>query len=231
MSDAQAPAGWYPVGDGSGQLRYWDGSAWTDHVHDPRAAQAHAAEQGAQGQQGQVFPRPAEQPTAPAGTRTSTIWGWLAAASPVLLLLELIPLYFWLTDLYANFNPRDPATFFAGFFSPMLVLVALLALAGQALYIVFAVLDRRALERNGAPAPFHWAWSFFTLVSYGGLVYMIGRAVVIRRRTGTSAYGPMTLYIVLLVVTLIASFIVSFSAVGSLQQQLTDQFNTSGGIA
>ncbi|WP_259340675.1 DUF2510 domain-containing protein, partial [Clavibacter michiganensis] len=25
-----APAGWFP--DGSGQLRYWDGSAWTQHV-------------------------------------------------------------------------------------------------------------------------------------------------------------------------------------------------------
>ncbi|RIJ44018.1 DUF2510 domain-containing protein, partial [Clavibacter michiganensis subsp. insidiosus] len=25
-----APAGWFP--DGSGQLRYWDGAAWTQHV-------------------------------------------------------------------------------------------------------------------------------------------------------------------------------------------------------
>jgi hypothetical protein len=38
-----APAGWFP--DGSGQLRYWDGSAWTPHVApmvQPAAAQASA---------------------------------------------------------------------------------------------------------------------------------------------------------------------------------------------
>ncbi|MFB9747187.1 DUF2510 domain-containing protein [Leifsonia shinshuensis] len=29
MSDANAPAGWYP--DGQGQLRWWDGTAWTAH--------------------------------------------------------------------------------------------------------------------------------------------------------------------------------------------------------
>ncbi|MBM7388016.1 VIT1/CCC1 family predicted Fe2+/Mn2+ transporter [Clavibacter michiganensis] len=38
-----APAGWFP--DGSGQLRYWDGSAWTQHVApmvQPAAVQAPA---------------------------------------------------------------------------------------------------------------------------------------------------------------------------------------------
>lgn len=28
-----APAGWYP--DGTGQTRYWTGTAWTDHVAAP----------------------------------------------------------------------------------------------------------------------------------------------------------------------------------------------------
>jgi hypothetical protein len=30
-ASATTPAGWYPV-DG-GQLRWWDGNAWTDHFH------------------------------------------------------------------------------------------------------------------------------------------------------------------------------------------------------
>ncbi len=30
------PAGWFPnPGDAQGQLRYWDGSAWTDQIHSP----------------------------------------------------------------------------------------------------------------------------------------------------------------------------------------------------
>jgi hypothetical protein len=37
-----APAGWYPQPDG--RQRYWDGSAWTEHFHDPAAATPEAAE-------------------------------------------------------------------------------------------------------------------------------------------------------------------------------------------
>ncbi|HKP08541.1 MAG TPA: Ltp family lipoprotein [Microbacterium sp.] len=45
MSDPTAPgsspAGWYPAGV-AGQLRYWDGAAWTEHVHNIDAAAAAA---------------------------------------------------------------------------------------------------------------------------------------------------------------------------------------------
>jgi len=45
MSDARTPAGWYP--DGSGNLRYWDGNAWTEHTAPgPAAVQPPAAAAG-----------------------------------------------------------------------------------------------------------------------------------------------------------------------------------------
>ncbi|MDQ2699597.1 MAG: DUF2510 domain-containing protein, partial [Actinomycetota bacterium] len=31
MTEPTTPAGWYDDGSGTGALRYWDGSAWTDH--------------------------------------------------------------------------------------------------------------------------------------------------------------------------------------------------------
>lgn len=54
QTDGQAPADWYP--DGSGMLRYWDGSSWTEHTApDPTVVEptidAERAEQAAHEQQ------------------------------------------------------------------------------------------------------------------------------------------------------------------------------------
>lgn len=37
-STPNTPAGWYPNPERAGQLRYWDGETWTDHVHDEAPA-------------------------------------------------------------------------------------------------------------------------------------------------------------------------------------------------
>jgi hypothetical protein len=237
MSDSQAPAGWYPVAEGSAQLRYWDGTQWTEHTHDPAQAQAQAAQAQQQasyaGQQQPVYVAPV-QPKAPEGTQPNTIMGWLNAASPVLLLIDVIPLYFWSTNVFSGLNisaTTSPNEVLAREFNPTYAVILLLAFASMALFVVFAALDWRTLRKNGVPAPFHWAWSFFTLISFGGLVYVIGRAIVVRRRTDKSGAGPMILYIVLMGAYLIASIVVVIVVVASLQGQITDQLNTSGGVA
>jgi hypothetical protein len=63
----QAPAGWHPDPGGAAQWRYWDGTAWTEHVS-PYYAHAHAA----------AAATPAE-PAAPATPRRKMSRGLLAA--------------------------------------------------------------------------------------------------------------------------------------------------------
>ncbi len=68
--------------------------------------------------------------------------------------------------------------------------------------IVFAFLDWRELKRRGVPAPFHWAFSFLALAGFG-IVYPIGRSVVVKRRTGTSDR-----VLLVAILTIVVSFIV-----------------------
>lgn len=58
----QTPAGWYPDPYGSPQLRWWDGSQWTDATHPLEQAQPDTA--GAQPASGPQ-PSPAPQPSGP----------------------------------------------------------------------------------------------------------------------------------------------------------------------
>ncbi|TQO20978.1 hypothetical protein FB472_2638 [Rhodoglobus vestalii] len=45
--------------------------------------------------------------------------------------------------------------------------------------IVLAIFDRKELMRRGIDRPFHWAFIFL-----GAFIYVIGRSVIVRSRTG-----------------------------------------------
>ncbi|HEY5230358.1 MAG TPA: DUF2510 domain-containing protein [Galbitalea sp.] len=179
-----AVAGWYPTSPGSTQLRWWDGDQWTEHFHTVG------------------LDAPATL-TAPAGTSANTPWIWIIALLPLAQLAELP----FLTHLYS-------VIFSAGFTNPSAISTiefapdsGYFALQGIGLllygvYVVLAVLDYRALKARGVPRPFHWAWTFLS-----ALVYIIGRTVVVRRRTG-KGMAPMWVNIVVIVVTIIATFAV-----------------------
>jgi hypothetical protein len=170
-------------------LRWWDGAAWTDNVHDDSATQQPSS-------YGQVL-------TAPEGTNPNTVWVWILALMPLLALVSLV-FFNPAAILPTNFDATDPSAAlnaeFAIFTTPYFLSTLLLGAVEYALFIVFGLLDFRRLKALGVPKPFHWAFTF--IPSYGYLIYMIGRFVIVRRRTGTGL-RPLWLWIGVYVVTLV----------------------------
>ena len=170
-------AGWYD--DGTGRQRWWDGARWAA----PAAPVAPAPQVAASG-------------AAPVAVDTNTVWVWLAIVMSVLPIGVLF-LIDWdgylvaLSQVTSGFNPTaDLLQWEAHVFA-----VSALSWIAMAAFILFSWLDWRELRRRRVAAPFHWAWSFFALVNGGLAVYMIGRAVVLKRRTVSGGWPPLWVWI------------------------------------
>lgn len=211
---ATAPAGWYQVSPGSPQQRYWDGSAWTEHLHDPSTVAA-------------AQPAPAHHAPlrATEGTSATTVWFWLTVAS-----LAISIAYWIVTQLYfdAQFasNQYRGSTSYADTLFTVSVLLGLVPIAA---FIVFPVLDWLALRKRGVPKPFHWAWSLFAIVLSTPIVYVIGRAVVAKRRTGTGL-APLWVFIALQVITFIVALVVLVTVSIAIITQFANLFSDAGNI-
>lgn len=158
-----APAGWYPDPHNPAQGRYWDGTTWTDAVHQP----------------GQAYP--ATPPLkAPDGTDGNTVWVWLIIALQVLPLIMILFVP-WGSMFAYDLNDRYASSTagFALLLSPFYWLTLVFGWIGYGLSVFFAYRDHRDLLARGIPKPFHWAFAFI-----GAYVYTIGRSVVVTRRTG-----------------------------------------------
>jgi len=172
-----APAGWYPDPAAPGRHRWWDGAQWTAH-------------------QQPVVTAPAYRAPAPHDIPTGTVWVWLAIAASVVpfLVVFLIDWNGYLDGITGTaYGYSNSAELIAWQLHTMAV--SLISWAAIAAFIVFSWLDWRELRRRGVAAPFHWAWSFFALLSAGMAVYMIGRAVVLKRRTVAGGWPPLWTWI------------------------------------
>ena len=159
-------------------------------------------------------------PRAPEGTRPGTVWFWLLAFTPLLQALLLIPTSIYLGQI-TSLNLDDPNAVAAATFSPAAVVNSLLSFALIVILILFPILDARALRKRGIERPFHWAWSLFALVLGNDLVYVIGRTVVAKRRTG-AGIAPLWIYVALGVV----DFIITSVVITLYLVDLFNQFST-----
>lgn len=203
MTDQTTPAaGWYPDPNGSGALRWWDGSRWSDQLAAAPTAYAPAR----------------RRPLAP-GTPLYTVWIWLVAVLPVasgllLFLLHPQPMFRFSAD-GSSAVLTDPFALVGG---PMYFVVIGLSWVLAAAMIVFSWLDYRELLRRGMERPFHWAWSFL------GIVYPIGRSVVVRGVAGGRGLAPLWVaiaaYVVSLVLSVVWSIILISEILGTVAQNL-----------
>lgn len=186
-----APAGWYP--DAAGAPRWWDGYGWADEYRVP--------------------PDPQPPQVAP-GTSSHTVWVWLIVV--LLPLLNVFPAFLYLDQMLrgvldlvallpASGSAPDPQRLLAAelslIFNPWLLVMTVIGWGSTALYVWFAFLDARELERRGFAAPFPWLWSLLS-----PLVYVIGRHAVIRRRGGKGA-APLIVTIAIQVAVFVATMV------------------------
>lgn len=195
-----APAGWYPDPSDPTRQRWWDGARWSAPAPAPYAAPA----------------------PAPVRVDTNTVWIWLAVVASVMPFTTLL-----LIDWNGYLDGIVAASAGYGGDAQLLqwqwhtIAVSSLSWIAIAAVILFSWLDWRELRRRGVPTPFHWSWSFFGLLSAGVAVYMIGRAVVLRRRTVAGGWPPLWVWIT---VTAIGYVVTSFwvvSLVGTILTRLS----------
>ena len=178
------PAGWYPDHTGAPQLRWWDGTAWTDSISDGSVGTpSYSAAPYA------LRPAPTRVPT---GTPVYNPIIWIMALLPLLGIVTLLTL-----DASAlAASPTDPLALYR---DPGYLATLALGCIVFGAAVILAYFDRKRLLRDGYDRPFHWAWTFF-----GGGVYVIGRSIIVRRRSGRGL-APIWLWIgVTLVVTVVA---------------------------
>ena len=108
---------------------------------------------------------------------------------------------------------------------PAMIVGAVVSLVlGYVVYglsVFFAYRDMKQLADRGVPKPFHWAFAFI-----GGVVYTIGRSVIVKRRTGR---GHAPLWAEIAVFLLITALVVWIEIV--IFSSMADMFSTIPGFS
>ena len=162
------PEGWYPDPSGAPKSRWWDGTAWTEHYHDPSApVDASPAAVGS---------ATIAAPATSTGSGPYTLWLWIIIGLLAVSFLSLVTFDFQGYVLASAYSVNDPfAIFTPGYF--LMLGVSFIAYWGT---VALAFFDHKELKARGIVSPFHWAFAFIS-----SLVYLVGRSIVLKRRIGS----------------------------------------------
>jgi hypothetical protein len=149
MSDAQAPAGWFPDPEDPAQLRYWDGTAWTEHRHPAEPAAPEPAAAAAP----PAAPQYAYQPTYGAQPGYAAPYGSAPAFGPPQNVLALVGMILAIAGTAIGF-----------LFSFLLVV----ALTGG-IVSIFGLLQANRMRREGTPGDRRGLALAGIIVGFGGV--------------------------------------------------------------
>jgi len=191
------PAGWYPDSTVQGQQRWWDGAQWTEHVQAPYVAGA-----------ARTVVRAA------AGVSANTPHIWIIVGLLVLQMISGI-IYTLSIDTSAYMDDAMNQTLNGGYTSPYAQMLTpaylmqfVLGFVFYAAWVLLAFFDYRELKQRGVPRPFHWAFAFIPWVE--PFVYLIGRSIVARIRTG-SGLVPMFVGIAIGIAALVIGMVLGLA--------------------
>ncbi|RKR75215.1 DUF2510 domain-containing protein [Frondihabitans australicus] len=200
----QTPAGWYQDPSGQAPYRWWDGYAWSSSTSADPAAGRPAPSNTPPVVVGAVWQRPQLPPDRP----VYSVFIWLI----VLLPLLSWPLSFTYTPhlSYERVNgirTIDPFSIYTPTYFAMLGV----SLALYVVTIVLAFRDQKWLQRQGVVRPFAWGWAFL------GIVYTIGRSVIVHGVAPKRGLWPIWISIALIVIGLVVGFSHSASEFSQIQ--------------
>ena len=212
---SETPAGWYPDHTGEPRMRWWDGSAWSDHVTEPSIAAPAASAAPLRN-------------TVPATTPTGNVFIWILVLLPVISILLGFTIDYRAYGLDSLREARL-GTRGGGDLASMAALgVSLVGLVLAGVHVLLAYFDFRRLRATGVERPFHWAWAFFGFISgLGVLVYVIGRSVIVFRRSGRGL-APLWVGIAVVVVELVLGGVHTAQMLGPIFDQLGNGSFDSG---
>jgi hypothetical protein len=178
---AAIPAGWYADTTTPGLLRWWDGTAWTEHTA-AAASPSNAAV--------------VRRPLLPADRPIYSPFIWLIVFLPLvsLGLLFVWQPHFQYISAASGTSRIDPLSIY----TPGYFLILAAGWIGYGLTVFFAYRDVVWLKQQGVVQPFHWAWTFLY-----SPVYVIGRSVIVYRVAAPRGRAPIWAFIGVIAVSFI----------------------------
>jgi hypothetical protein len=198
QGQAAPAAGWYTDPTGQAGVRWWDGGRWTAYTAPTPAGRPGPVVTG----------RPPLAPETPVYTPFIWVIVLLPLVSYVSVLLWRPEFRFTRLDGVRTIDPLS-------IYTPAYIAVQLLSLVLYGLTVLFAALDHRALVRAGVVRPFHWAWAFLN-----GLVYVIGRSVIVRQVARPRGLLPIWITIAVMAVGLAVGIIWMSLFFGAMMSQI-----------